>query len=70
MDSKSCHSPHFESIVPLLASQTHFRTIFSLVPGATGGAGSVLVSITVQCPETEYATMKPMFDQIISSYGG
>jgi hypothetical protein len=48
--------------------QTHFRTIFTLATGATGGAGSVLVSITAQTPETEYSTMKPTFDQILDSY--
>ena len=31
-----------------LNKQRHFRTIFSLAKGATGGAGAVLVSITTQ----------------------
>jgi hypothetical protein len=65
---KSAYFFDYKQTVPV-QPETHFRTIFSLVPGATGGAGSILVSITVQCPESEYATMKPMFDAIISSYG-
>lgn len=48
--------------------QTHFRTIFSLSSGATGGAGSVLVTITAQTPESDYSAMKPLFDDILSSY--
>jgi len=48
--------------------ETHFRTIFSLANGATGGAGSVLVSITVQSPEADYVSMKPLFTKILDSY--
>lgn len=48
--------------------KTHFRTIFSLAQGATGGAGSLLVSITVQTPESEYASMEPLFAKILDSY--
>jgi hypothetical protein len=48
--------------------QTHFRTIFSLATGATGGAGNVLVTITAQTPESEYNSVKPLFDEIIKSY--
>lgn len=47
---------------------THFRTIFTLKTGATGGAGNVLVTITAQTPESDYITMKPLFDKIIDSY--
>jgi len=47
----------------------HFRTIFSLAPGATGGAGSVLVSITAQTLESNYAELKPLFDDVVKSYG-
>lgn len=46
----------------------HFRTIFSLVPGATGGAGSVLVTLTAQCLESQYDNVKGMFDKVIDSY--
>ena len=48
--------------------KTHFRTIFSLATGATGGAGSVLVSITAQTPEADYGAKKSMFDDIVASY--
>ncbi|KAG7356413.1 photosystem II oxygen evolving complex protein PsbP [Nitzschia inconspicua] len=48
--------------------ETHFRTIFSLATGATGGAGNVLVTITAQTPESEYNAMKPLFDDVIKSY--
>jgi len=47
----------------------HFQTIFSLVQGATGGAGSVLVSITVQTTDDRYDILKNSFDDIIASYG-
>lgn len=45
--------------------QTHFRTIFSL---ATGGISPVLVTITAQTPESDYGSLKPLFDEIIKSY--
>jgi len=48
--------------------KTHFRTIFSLAEGATGGAGSILVSITVQTPEEDYKAMEPLFSKILDSY--
>ena len=49
---------------------THFRTIFALQSGATGGAGSVLVTITAQSPESRYSSqLKPAFDSMIKSYG-
>eukprot|EP00534_Pseudo-nitzschia_fraudulenta_P016731 CAMPEP_0201251600 /NCGR_PEP_ID=MMETSP0852-20130820/66438_1 /ASSEMBLY_ACC=CAM_ASM_000632 /TAXON_ID=183588 /ORGANISM="Pseudo-nitzschia fraudulenta, Strain WWA7" /LENGTH=161 /DNA_ID=CAMNT_0047551203 /DNA_START=523 /DNA_END=1008 /DNA_ORIENTATION=- len=48
--------------------KTHFRTIFSLATGATGGAGNVLVSITVQTPEADYSSMEPLFSNILNSY--
>lgn len=48
----------------------HFRTIFTLVQGATGGAGAVLVTITAQTLESRYdAETKAMFDEIMNSYG-
>lgn len=47
----------------------HFRTIFSLAAGATGGAGSVLVSITAQTLDSNYANLKPLFDDVVNSYG-
>ena len=48
--------------------KTHFRTIFNLASGATGGAGSLLVSITVQTPEEDYQSMEPLFSKILDSY--
>ena len=48
--------------------ERHFRSIFTLAQGATGGAGAILVTITVQCPESRYGEMKPTFDAIIDSY--
>jgi len=47
----------------------HFRTIFALANGATGGAGSVLVTITAQSTEEKYNEYKNAFDKLIDSYG-
>ena len=50
--------------------ETHFRTIFTLQQGATGGAGAVLVTITAQTPEAKYkSAVKQTLDAIIDSYG-
>lgn len=46
----------------------HFRTIFTLVSGATGGAGSVLVTITAQTLESRYDSLKSTFNEVIDSY--
>lgn len=46
----------------------HVRTIFSLVQGATGGAGSILVTLTAQTSESQYDQLKGTFDQIIDSF--
>lgn len=47
----------------------HFRTIFTMIQGGTGGAGSVLVTITAQTLESRYdAEMESTFDKIIDSY--
>ncbi len=48
--------------------ETHFRTIFTLANGATGGAGNVLVTITAQTPESDYAALRPLFDEVMSTY--
>ncbi|KAL3941681.1 MAG: hypothetical protein SGBAC_003994 [Bacillariaceae sp.] len=48
--------------------KTHFRTIFSLTTGPTAAAGGVLVSVTAQTPETDYDSMKPLFEDILNSY--
>lgn len=52
-----------------LQPNTHFRTIFTLQQGATGGAGAVLVTITLQTPEEKYSSIKKVFDNVIDSYG-
>lgn len=46
----------------------HLKTIFTLVPGATGGAGAVLISITVQTTDDKYKNLEKTFDEIIDSY--
>eukprot|EP00980_Cylindrotheca_fusiformis_P002707 scaffold627_cov125-Cylindrotheca_fusiformis.AAC.24 len=48
--------------------KTHFRTIFTLAKGTTEMAGSILVTITAQTPESQYDEMKPLFDEIIGSF--
>jgi hypothetical protein len=48
--------------------KTHFRTIFSFASAVVGGAGNLLVSITAQTPESDYESLKPLFDEIIDSY--
>lgn len=58
----------YQQSVPGVQPMTHFRTIFTLQGGATGGAGSVLVTITAQTPEARYETVKPVFDDVINSY--
>lgn len=47
---------------------THFRTIFTLKQAVTGGYGNVLVTITAQAPESDYSSVKPLFDKIVESY--
>lgn len=68
--TESKKQAYFFDYVQSVPSQptTHFRTIFSLATGATGGAGNVLVTITAQTPETDYASMKPLFDKVLASY--
>ena len=58
----------YQQRVPNVQPMTHFRSIFSLQQGATGGAGSILVTITAQCPEERYSGLKPMFDDIVASF--
>ncbi|KAL3793877.1 hypothetical protein HJC23_002124 [Cyclotella cryptica] len=45
----------------------HFRTIFTLLP-LTAGAGSTLVTITMQTTEEKYGGLKGMFDEIVDSF--
>jgi hypothetical protein len=58
----------YQQSVPNVQPMTHFRTIFTLQQGATGGAGAVLVTITAQTPEERYASLKPLIDNVISSF--
>jgi PsbP len=51
-----------------LQPETHFRTIFALQQGATGGAGAVLITITAQTPESNYDNVKSTLDAIVDSY--
>jgi len=55
--------------VPGLQPPTHYRAIFSLRQGATGGAGAVLVTVTAQAPQQRYGEIKPVLDRIVDSYG-
>jgi len=48
--------------------QTHYRVIFTIAKGATGGAGSILVTLSAQAPESRYKEIKPVFDEIIDSF--
>ena len=54
--------------VGVVQPETHFRTIFALQQGATGGAGAVLVTITAQTPEDNYSNAKSTLDAIVESY--
>lgn len=45
----------------------HFRTIFTLVP-LKSGAGSTLVTVTMQTSEEKYGLLKGVFDDIIDSF--
>ena len=48
-------------------SPVHFRTIFTLLP-LKSGAGSTLVTITLQTNEEKYAVLKGVFDEIVDSF--
>lgn len=58
----------YQQKVPGAMPMTHFRTIFTMQPGATGGAGSILVTVTAQTPEERYVTLKPVFDDMMNSF--
>uniref|UniRef100_A0A7R9ZSX9 PsbP C-terminal domain-containing protein n=1 Tax=Craspedostauros australis TaxID=1486917 RepID=A0A7R9ZSX9_9STRA len=70
LSAESKNSAYFFDYKQKVSGQpeTHFRTIFSLANGATGGAGAVLVSLTAQCPEADYDAFKPLFDSMMTSY--
>jgi len=50
-------------------SMMHHRSIFYLAQGATGGAGSVLVTMNLQAPESKYGKLKPTIDLMFDSFG-
>jgi hypothetical protein len=58
----------YQQSVPNVQPLTHFRTIFTLQQGATGGAGAVLVTITAQMPEERYTTLRPVVDDVMASF--
>ena len=72
LSSESKKQAYFFDYVTKVPSQpkTHFKTIFSLLPktGGSGAAGNVLLTITAQTPESEYDSLKPLFDDIIESF--
>lgn len=68
VSKKSAYLFDYYQAIANVQPATHFRTIFTLQQGATGGAGAVLVTITLQTPEEQYAAAKPLFDTIIDSY--
>ena len=57
------------SVMTEAGTPTHFRAIFALQQGATGGAGSILVTITAQTPEARYPALQPLFDAMVNSFG-
>ncbi len=57
----------YQQTVPT-GTPTHFRTLFALQQGATGGAGSLLVAITAQTPEERYGLLQKSFDAILDSF--
>jgi hypothetical protein len=59
----------YTQTVPGVTEETHYRTIFALAQGATGGAGAVLVTATLQTTEANYSKLQPLIDQVIASYG-
>jgi PsbP len=70
VSAKQAYMFDYTQAIANIQPPTHFRTIFTLQQGATGGAGAVLVTITLQTPEERYAaSLKPLFDKIIESYG-
>lgn len=71
LDAASKKQAYFFDYVTKVPTQpeTHFRTIFTLAaPQSTSSGSNVLVTITAQTPETEYESLKPLFDQLMNSY--
>ena len=69
VSAKQAYFFDYVQTVPNVQPTTHFRTIFTLRQGATGGAGAVLVTITAQSPESRYKSeLSGLFDRVIDSY--
>lgn len=69
VSQKQAYIFDYKQKVGSVQPETHFRTIFALQQGATGGAGAVLVTITAQTPESRYNSVQQTLDSIIDSYG-
>lgn len=54
--------------VPGDISVIHHRALFYLAQGATGGAGSILVTVNLQIPEEKYGILKPKIDLMFNSF--
>ncbi|GAX14898.1 hypothetical protein FisN_29Lh117 [Fistulifera solaris] len=69
--AKQAYFFDYRQTVPLTdeGTPTHFRAIFALQQGATGGAGSMLVTITAQTPESRYPVLQKTLDAIVDSFG-
>lgn len=62
----------YTQCIPGVQPKTRYKSIFSLQQGATGGAGAVLVTVTVQTPQERYSSsggMEPVMLGIIDSFG-
>jgi hypothetical protein len=54
--------------MPGESSVIHHRALFFLAQGATGGAGSILVTVNLQIPEAKYTLLKPIIDAMFDSF--
>jgi hypothetical protein len=54
--------------IPGDLSVIHHRALFYLAQGATGGAGSILVTLNLQIPEEKYRVLKPKIDLMFNSF--
>lgn len=69
VSSKQAYIFDYIQAVPEIQPTTHFRTIFTLRQGATGGAGAVLVTITAQTTESRYQSeLRGLYDRVIDSF--
>lgn len=59
---------YIQKVPQVQQPMTHYRTIFTLGNAQGNTAGAVLVTITLQTPESRYSTIQSAFDSIIDSY--